>query len=321
MNREDMRDWIGSQDRNNRYPSFIISYKRAGEAPTLNLMKSWKRTDDIHVVVRDSQKEEYQRAYPMFRVVSLPDERVNSCGAARWGAVDLALAFGEDVALMFDDDIIEMKYLFERTIQSGKNAGAPCSGSCTNEDIYALGLKDKAELSELVSTGMSTLAREVFAKEKNAVLGGPSKRHISFNINNATTKYCMNGMVTPRQMMAWHVARMEESGIRLDIPKFGITGEDLGVMAELLSKGRDAFALPSLIYDHWNEGVNIRKSVIRNADTEAILNEAEWNNLQTYPIKDYLRVKNDKDGYYQWGDVDWRALGKIRGYGLRRIPW
>lgn len=320
MRREEMWSWLTDLDKNERYPIWIISYNRAGhDAPTMELLSGWERKDDINILVRDSQRRDYERAYPQFQIRSLPDEWIDSCGAARWGAVDLALEDGNDSVVMLDDDILQLKFLFGREIMSGPNAGNPCSGVNTREDDEVLGGRDI--VSELVVTAMCSVAGDVFAEHPRAVQGGLIKRHGCFAASNNVRKYALNGTVTPRQAMVWNVGRMEKMGIRLNLDHFGVTGEDIGLAAEILSKDGDIFAMPSFVYDHWPESINIHKSTIRNADTIKELNAYELKCLMEYPIRDYLKINRDEDGDYEWGNVNWRALAKIRGTGTKNVKW
>lgn len=317
MKRDEMRDWLLSLDKGDRLPMWVISYNRAGTAPLLEKMRTWERTDDINVVVRNEQVKDYQGAYPNLTIHGLPASQIGNCGSARWGAADLAYAFGEDMVLMFDDDVLQLRWLFERPIMRGPNAGQPASGHCTKEDLEFV-----PDSEERVATGIGEVAREVFAAEPNTVVGGMLKQHMSFSPKNQETKYVVNGGVTPRQAMAWHLDRLYENGIRLDLEKFGVHGEDIGLMAEILAAGFDAFGMPSFVYEHWPESVNINMSMIRNAENAASLHAQEWEALQEYPIVDYLRVKRSiLTGEYEWGDVDWVKLNKLRRTQTRRVLW
>lgn len=316
MRRHEMHDWLLSLDKGDRAPLWIISYNRPGTAPFLEMARQFERTDDVNVVVRASQWADYERAYPELEIHALPDEQIPSCGAARWGAADLAYSMGQDVVMMFDDDVIRLGYLFERAIQSGPNAGKPASAHDVKADLEVV-----PDVIERVATAMSAIAEDVFTAHPNAVLGGPVKQHMSFDPKNQATKYLLNGGLTPRQAMVWHLDRMNHAGVRLNLEEFGVHGEDIGLLATLLAAGLDAFALPSLVYDHWPEAVNIERSQIRNAENAAELHAWEWECLQRYPIKDYLRVKTDLLGRYEWGDVHWQKLHKLRGTQPYREDW
>ncbi len=101
MNKEEMYHHLHRVDKGDRLPVWVISYNRY-DAPTLTRMAGWERLDDVHVVVRASQFAEYRRAFPYLTHEALPDEQINSCGAARWGAYDLARGGGHTRAVMLD---------------------------------------------------------------------------------------------------------------------------------------------------------------------------------------------------------------------------
>lgn len=318
MLREEMLSYLAALDLNSRLPIYVISYGRAGTAPLLNNATKWTRQDDVNVVVRVSQAAEYRAAYPTFNIRPLPDDMIPSCGAARWGALDLALLTdGEEEAILMDDDVLHTRFLFQREFFTGKNAGLECSGHNTLEDTSIL-----PDTEERVVAAMGQVGREVFAAHPNAVLGSMIKQHMSFSYKNHRTKYVLNGGATPRQAMVWHPGRLADHGVRLDLEKFGVHGEDIGAIAAILAAGLDCFSMPSFVLDHWPEAVNINRSSIRNAETAARFHAEELEALMEYPIRDYLRQKRSKiDGSYEWGDVNWAALHRIRGTEALWVPW
>lgn len=316
MKRDEMVDHLMSLDTADMLPAWVISYQRAGTAPLLERVKSWDHPEKVHVLVRETQRAAYEEAYPTLSVHSLPDEQINNVGRARKAAQQLAY-MESDVALLIDDDILEMNFLFERLVTRGPNVGRPCSGHSLRGDHRTL-----QGLEERILTAISLVAADVFEENPRAVLGGAIKQHMSFDVKNHMTKYIINGGVTPRQVMVHHLARMEEFGIELNTELFGCHGDDIGTAAEVLKAGADCFAIPSFIYDSWPENVNIKESVIRDAETAPALHEWEWDALQQYPIKDYLRVKRSiVDDSYEWGDVNWSKLNKLRKTAPKRVLW
>lgn len=318
MHRTAMRDYLNNLSLEDRLPVYIISYKRAGLAPNLEFINdNWARADDVNVVVLQSEKAAYVAAYPRLTVHGLPDDQVNTVGKARWRAAELAHALGDEVIIMMDDDVLKLDFLHHSAHRTGKNAGAECSGLSNKEDRAAV-----PSLEERVVMGFGDTSRHVFEQEPQAVLGGMHKRHMSFSPRNHRTRYTVNGGASPRQVYVWHVDRMMQHGVALNTKLFSRHGDDIGLVAEVLKAGLDCFLVPSFVFDHWPESVNITKSVLRNAHTAPALHAEEWEALQQYPIKDYLRVKLSMlDGSYQWGDVDWRKLAKIRKQPTRHIAW
>lgn len=320
MLREEMFEFLQNSDKNNRLPMWVISYNRF-DAPTLVRLKDWERLDDVHVVVRESQVAEYRRALPFVRFEPLPDERINSCGAARWGAFDLAREFGHDEVIMLDDDVLQFRFMYQRAKTQGKNVGELCSGVASTSDAEEF-FGTLSNLEESAITAFGNLGREVFAEQANAVVGGMIKRHMSFNIENHRTRYILNGGATPRQTMIWNTARMEEHGVRLNLEHFGVTGEDIGLMATVLEKGLDVFTTPSFAFDHWPENVNLEKSMIRDESTLPLLMEYEYEVLQNYEIgANYLKEKTIPGSAHGWKDVSWQKLAKFRGRPTERFDW
>jgi hypothetical protein len=317
---EEMVDYVKSADKDNRVPMWVISYNRL-DAPTLLKMQHYERTDDIFVVVREEQQADYEAAFPMLQIIGLPADYIGSCGAARWGAYDVARELGHDEVIMLDDDVLQFRFMYQRAKTQGANIGELCSGvaSATDAENHfgSLPLMEEAAI-----TAFGRLGREVFEEQPKAVVGGMIKRHMSFAIENHRTRYILNGGATPRQTMVWNTARMEEHGIRLNLEQFGVTGEDIGLMATVLEAGLDVFCSPSFAFDHWPEDINLEKSVIRDERTLPLFMEYEYEILQGYEIgPNYLKEKKIPGSAHGWKDVSWQKLAKFRGVPTQRFHW
>jgi len=326
MLRDEMFHYLYRAEKEDRLPVWVISYNRY-DAPTLTRMQEWERLDDIHVVVRESQIAAYRRHFPALRFEALPDEQIGSCGAARWGAYDLAREFGYQRAVMMDDDLLQFRPLYQHHFVKGPNAGAPCSRVFDKDDIEEFG--GLAALEEATVTMMGKIADNVFDEEPKAVIGTTIKRLRSFDNRNHQTRYYLNGGSTPRQWTAWDLERLEEHGIRLNLEQFGIVGEDVGFLATLFQAGMDAFTMPSFAFEYWNQ--NEGRNRVQEADTQttirtpglaALLSEHEYAMLRLYEMGgNYLRVCPKGGEEYEWGEVDWRALSKYRGSEMKRVLW
>ena len=113
MKNAEMKEWLLGLDVEERLPLWVISYNRAGTAPFLRLLKEHARKhDDINVVVRRSQRDAYQAAYPTMNIRPLPDDTIPNCGSARWGAADLAWELGNDVVLIGDVYLVLLVLIF-----------------------------------------------------------------------------------------------------------------------------------------------------------------------------------------------------------------
>lgn len=317
---EEMVGYVQSVSKNDRVPMWVISYDRL-DAPTLLKMQHYERTDDINVLVRKSQGPAYAKAFPMLNIVTLPDDRIDSCGAARWGAFDLARVLDQDEVIMLDDDVLQFRFMYQREKVQGANVGELCSGVASagiaEEYFGSIPLMEEAAL-----TAFGQLGRTVFNEQPGTVVGGMIKRHMSFSIENHRTRYILNGGATPRQAMIWNTARMEQHGIRLNLDHFGVTGEDIGLMATVLEAGFDVFCSPSFAFDHWPENINLEKSVIRDESTLPLFMDYEYEVLQNYQIgPNYLKEKAIPGSEHGWKDVSWQKLAKFRGEPSQRFYW
>lgn len=325
MLKDEMFDRLRNADKGDRLPVWVISYSRY-DAPTLSRMAGWERLDDVHVVVRESQAAEYRKAFPHLTFEATPDGQIDSCGAARWGAYDRAREYGHEQAVMLDDDLLQFRPLYQHHFVKGVNAGSPCSRVADKKDIADFGGVELLE--EATITLMGQTARGVFEEEPNTVIGTAIKRLRSFDNANHQTRYYLNGGATPRQWTAWNLSRLEEHGIRLDLERFGVVGEDVGFLATLFQAEMDAFTMPSFAYEYWhNEGQGKNpegdsKSLIRKPGVAALLSEHEYACLREFDMGDnYLRVCPKNGDEYEWGEVDWRRLAKFRGSQMYRVPW
>lgn len=318
MNREDMREYLMSLDIRDRDPLWIISHKRAGTAPFLNrIQEEWDTAGEVYVLVLRSEMKAYQRAYPRLTIVGADDELVNTVGKARWLSLLLALKNGSATTLVTDDDVLSIDFMFESTITRGPNKGKESSRNSTLEDRELI-----PNFEERIFAAMTDIADQVWDDHPKAVLGGLIKRHMNFAAGNHRQKYVINGGVTPRQVMVANVARMRELGIQLNLDLFSLHGDDIGLVAEILAKGADCFAITSFAYDHWPESVNITESTLRNVDTAPALHALEYEGLMQYPIKDYMRTKNSIiDGSFEWADVNWQKAAKLRKRPTIKALW
>jgi len=327
MRRLEMLEYL--QQDAPRLPVWVISYNRFADpvSPTLERMRKWADLSDVFVIVRETQVLEYELAFPELNFVALPPERINSCGAARWGAFDMAREMGHTRVVMLDDDLLQFRFLYEYHVQSGPNEGNPCSRVAVREDLEELGGIELAE--ELTVAAMGRTANWAFEQYPQAVIATAIKRLRAFDVRNHSTMYIYNDGVTPRQWTVWDIERMEEHGVRLDLKHFGIVGEDVGLMATLLEKDLDAITLPSFAYSYWDqyEGPNRKqeendKTTIRTPGIAGLLSEYEHLCLQEYDMgKHYLKVCPSGGDEYEWGEVDWRRMRAFRRSGTARYYW
>lgn len=299
------------EDVGPRLPVWTFSYNRAGKAPFLETTRTWK-DQSINVVVRESQVDAYAAAYPWATLHPVPD--AGDCvGASRQAALDYALLEGHELICLVDDDLTNVGWLFQGYFKTGKNVGAPCSRRTS---------RLLPDLQERVLAGISGIARTVAEQHPDAVLGGGLKQHGAIGDNLHRTMYMVNKGVTPKQLMTVNTLRLAQAGVRLNTDLFGRHGDDIGLVAEILKAGLQCYAMPSFVFDVWPEEINIGKSVVRNADTARDLHAEEWEALQQYPIRDYLRTKNSiVDGSFEWADVNWQKYAKVTGVQPETVLW
>lgn len=310
------------------YPIWVISYNRANNWPTYKRIREHMDPDvmqeKLNVVVRESQVRDYKRSSPGVNVWGIPDGYrgwEHSCGMARQAAMDFAYQLeGHNRVIMLDDDILHFRYLFQSAIQSGPNKGAEKSGHDLSSDRHE---RDPLLIQHIL-TLFSKVADSAFEHDPTIVSGSARKQNMSHAADNHKIKFMVNRGMTPRQFMARDLERINEAGITLDVPAFGIHGEDIGFTAQLLEAGLSCFNTPSLAYDVWSEDSNIKLSSIRNAENAAELHQMEYDALRNYEIfGNYLKVTKASviDGSYEWGDIDWRAFHKLRGTKAELVYW
>lgn len=312
MQQEEMESWLAELGTQSRLPVWSFSYNRAGQvpgldAPFLRETNRWANREDIHVVVRESQVGRYQEAFPWISFWPVPD--AGDCvGRSRQAALDFANTMGHDEIVLVDDDLTNTSFLYQGYVKSGKNTGLPCSRRSGRHHPMPEG----RVVSEYVVAGISEVGRTVMASHPEAVLGGGVKQHGAIGDPLHRTMYRLNGGVTPKQLMVAAPARLADAGVRLDVDLFGRHGDDIGLVAEILTAGLACWAMPTFTYDVWPEDQNINKSVVRNPETAHELHAEEWAALQKYPIKDHLRVKTSLlDGSFEWADINWQSWAKV----------
>lgn len=317
MQRDEMIAWLEHEGAQSRAPIWTFSYNRAGTAPFLNRMAQFQHREEIHVVVRASQVEAYTRAYPWANLYPVPDH-LDCVGYSRQTALSMAALQEHELIVLVDDDLINTSFLFQGYVKGGPNQGDPVSARYLLRDTEHL----PYSLPEMVLTGISAVSRRVMADDPLAVLGGGVKQHGAFGENLHRTMYRLNGGVTPKQLMAAAPVRLADAGVSLNVGLFGRHGDDIGLIAEILRAGLKCWAMPSFVYDVWSEEQNIRKSVVRNADTAPALHAEEWDALQQYPIRDHLRVKRNKETEeFEWADVNWQQYAKQTGVKPATVLW
>ena len=208
-----------------------------------------------------------------------------------------------------DDDIRNLAYMYDGVSGSGE--------ACSKHTIRADRLEDPL-LEQKVLQDACVIAKEVFRDNPKVYLGNIRRQRMSQHAENSKLKYIVNSGPTPRQVTLINVKGLSKAGIDRDMI-FDRHGDDIGFCAVILANGGSLFNIPCLTYDYISEKCD---SVIRTPETEKELHKYEWDMLQKYPIKDYLRVSfKDDEGNYMWGDVNWQAYHKINGTQRKKVFW
>lgn len=308
MNQEEMHRELEKAWREQwKLPILIPSYNRWKREDSVTLSKllascSEDIRNNVYIFVRPEQEKLYKESYEDlgYTVVALPPMEGVKIADTRQCLIDFASYCGMPRIMSMDDDLTHLYYIYEKGDGYSKHNLVPENWW---EGVIRLGCKT---------------AMQCFDENPNAVLGGFRKRRFCQGIENAQTKYWINGGQTPRAVTFFEVSRMSEWGIRYN-PIFNPTGDDIGICAEILAKGKELFSLPSFAYWMTDETVN---SVIRDESNRKALAQYELECLSQYPIKDYLSVNHTyEDGQYAFGDISWQKYHKIYGTKGRKTLW
>lgn len=264
----------------------------------------------VHIVVRNEQYKDYQKANPDLDVIPIPkDYPIGGLASTRQFIYEYAAAHKYSMIIDMDDDIKNLAYMYD----GHSGSGTPCSKHTVKVD------RDNDPLiQQKVLTMGGVIAREVFKKYPECYLGNIRRQRMSQHPDNSRLKYMIDSGPTPRQVTFINVKGLHKAGINRSM-RFDRHGDDIGFCAVILKHGGHCFNIPCLTYDYVSEKCD---SVCRTPATEKELHKLEWDMLQKYPMRDYLRVSfRDEQGNYMWGDVNWTALHKIRGTKRIKCFW
>lgn len=279
-----------------RLPLLIPSYNRYPEPPLVALAKHCLGDDyPWFVFVRKSQAKLYT-GVPRDHMVIVPDHKIDGVGNTHNYMMRWALRKGYDQIFDWDDDIFRVgRKLAEGTRhESFKSRG--------NDDPWFDGPGFWEEASRL--------ARQVFTLYPLAVAGSIQNQRWASTL----TLQVQQGK-TPRRAKIINVRRIAENNLWTP-DEFSHHGDDIGAAALYLENGWQVFTICSLTYDFTPEHDAKLPSTLRDRDEELnrAIHEEEFDNLQEYELRNYLRVtKSYEDGTYMYGDVDWRKFRKETG--------
>lgn len=313
MKKKRMYAELNSHTAADLFHIFVPSYNRP-EFVTAEMFKNFspEALEKVHIVVRPEQAKAYQKANPNLHILPIPKDfhlPINGLASTRQFIFEYARDHRYPYIIDMDDDIRNLAYMYDGISGSGE--------ACSKHTIRADRLEDPL-LEQKVLQEACVIAKEVFRDNPKVYLGNIRRQRMSQHAENSKLKYIVNSGPTPRQVTLINVKGLTKAGIDRDMI-FDRHGDDIGFCAVILAKGGSLFNIPCLTYDYISEKCD---SVIRTPETEKELHKYEWDMLQKYPIKDYLRVSfKDDEGNYMWGDVNWQAYHKLHGTSRKKVFW
>lgn len=279
-----------------RLPLLIPSYNRPN-APLVKLASQLMGDEyPWWVFVRKSQALAYSEFVPRGHLISMPDAQVGTLGDTRNWMMKWALREGFPLVFDWDDDVARIG----RKLPDGTRHES--WKSTRNDDPWFDGPGYWEEAGRL--------ARQVFKLYPGTVVGSIQNQRWA----SSWTVQVQCGK-TPRRTKILNVKRLVEN--ELWCPKvFRFHGEDIGNLAMYLQNDWQVFTICNLVYDFVSETDINLPSTLRSRDEEQnrLIHEQEYDHLQAYEIRDYLRInKAYEDGSYMYGDVDWRKFRKLTG--------
>ena len=313
MKKKRMYAELNSHTDLNLFHIFVPSYNRP-EFVTAEMFKNFspEALEKVHIVVRPEQAKAYRKANPNLHILPIPKDfhlSINGLASTRQFIFEYARDHRYPYIIDMDDDIRNLAYMYDGVSGSGK----ACSKHTIRADRLEVPLLEQKVLQEAC-----VIAKEVFRDNPKVYLGNIRRQRMSQHVENSKLKYIVNSGPTPRQVTLINVKGLAKAGIDRDMI-FDRHGDDIGFCAVILANGGSLFNIPCLTYDYISEKCD---SVIRTPETEKELHKYEWNMLQKYPIKDYLRVSfRDDEGNYMWGDINWQAYHKLHDTSRKKVFW
>lgn len=277
-------------------PLFIPSYNRP-DAPLIGLANQLLRDQyPWGVFVRKSQKHDYLRNVPENHLIVVDDHLIPTLGDTRNFIMEFALEHHYNRIFDWDDDVFRIG----RKLPDG-----------TRHESYTSTKSNPAWLTDATYWHeLSRISNEVFDLYPGTVAGSVQNQRWA-----SSHTLQVNCGKTPRRTKILDVARLTENGLWCP-DEFLFHGEDIGNTAMYLENRWQIFTVCNLVYDFVPETDLNLPSTLRDRDEDKnkSIHLEEFENLQNYEIKDYLRInKSYEDGSYMYGDIDWRKFRKITG--------
>lgn len=288
------------------YPIYIPSYRRAGTAPLLEMLKSAYPSVQrkVHIVVRTFELNAYRDEYPWATVVR---EGQNGIGPARMRCLIDAERRGYDRIVILDDDIHHVS-LLERIEREGKGDhtrrfSAGVSG-IPEPHLLVRSLSVACDMADGVFSVLSGVA---YGAARNALFSGDVDTSIGATVNKGSFPACVMFIDVNRFKM------------RAMPEPYRFHGEDLAMCLDTMIEGQDFFTLPSVAYD---QNANVVTTIPLDP-MDAVARTPDWENAAfEYPgMHPYLKasVKNKLGGVMRIG-INWPQWYRDTGTEPVEIP-
>lgn len=278
-------------------PTYIISHKRAGRIRTIKAIPDLRL--EATVVIAEEELETYRAADPTIPYLTIPAGYAGlsgGVGRARQFCLDTAAMLGLDHILILDDDMISLTVLY--AIEGGKASHA------FKRHI------DPAD-TEMFRYGSLVLfaqvAEEAYRRVPSAMIASAQCNAASRTQRSSGLRWQLNRGGPPAQIQSWRVDRFTELVGSIDLERFNLHGDDIGVATQIIGSGGDTVKIPSIL-GHYQDYET--ESVIRTPETAPGLREAEHEALMGDALAPYVMTRHDLLGRPQWHSLDWMALEK-----------
>lgn len=294
----DMYDLLGRARE--LFPICIPSYKRWDRRDNTTMAKIIEKCDEeiqdaTYLFVRSEQYDLYKQNYPNTKIIKLP--RVNGLAGTRQFIEDYMYdVVGKPYFMDIDDDLTSLRAV---VLDDGKPR-LTWAGEVSESNIIRLGCE---------------IAKRAF-DDDGCVLGKPRRTRFANAVEYTQTAYVTNKGATPRSFTYVNAKETRRRGIKRNLA-FDPTGDDVGFVAEIAKKHGNMFNINCLAYSYVDDEIN---SVIRNDQNRRALARYEYECLNKYPMRDYLRIPfKYKDGSYKYGDIDFTKYRKVTGLKTRSV--
>ena len=283
--------------KDRKFPILIPSFNR----PDPIVMKKMfsDMTDEynypIFIFVRESQRADYEKnlTNKFAKIISIPDEEINSAGKTRQGSLMWLYNNGYEKAFTIDDDIPKIGFSVKGVTGKG-----------------TLVSKDGPELLSAKVFAMWQLAMEVAIEKYDIVYSGIRVHSQAWQLPNTdedkSMLYC-SGLSAG--VVCWNVKELVERGLKYEDNK--ISGfDDTDFVIKLVAGRNLVCSFPFLWYDMPSDIVSVQ-----NFDFDTVEERFRTSTeivKRNHGDKEFVRYKVDKRGIPGVG-INWVRVRKMFG--------